>query len=539
MTSKNTKDGSWVWWKHGTVYHIYPRSFYDSDSDGIGDIKGILKKLPYLQKLGIDAIWLSPVYLSPQADFGYDVSDYYQIDPIFGNFADFNKLVKEAHKLGIYLIMDMVLNHTSDQHPWFLESRASLDNPKRDWYIWKEPNNGKLPNNWRNRFGGSGWEFDQTTRHYYYHSFLKEQPDLNWRNNEVKKAMFKALKFWLDLGVDGFRLDVINFIVKDRKLRDDPSFLSQLLGTTTVFTHNRPKSLKILASLRKLLDQYPEKVSIGEIYMLPPGNPQLAASYLGDGTDSLHLAFDFSLAFKRWSAKKYTSAIQNWMQAIPPQGWPCAVVSNHDLHRSYNRRVFRFFKEPKARLEAMLLFTIRGTPFIYYGQEIGMVNGRIPHRQIKDPIGKRFWPFYSGRDKARTPMQWNGTKFAGFSETTPWLPVNPDYCVKNVETQWEQPHSMLQLYRQLIQLRRTYVAFTMGDFTWLHTGKKGVMAYERTYGEQKIHIYLNFTPFVKEIGQTYYSRWKLLISTRQKTNRSAQSLIYLNPFEGVILRSLE
>lgn len=531
------KSNHWIWWKHGTVYHIYPRSFYDSNQNGVGDIKGIIKKLPYLHKLGIDALWLSPVYQSPHADFGYDVSDYYQIDSLFGSMDDFDELVKQTHCFGMYIIMDMVLNHTSEEHPWFMESRSSLENPNREWYIWKEASEGKRPNNWKNRFGGSGWEFDATTQQYYYHSFLKEQPDLNWRNKEVKKALFKIIKFWLNKGVDGFRFDVINFIIKDGKFRNDPNLINQLLGTSKVFTRNRPKSLKILTSLRKLLDQYPNKVSIGEVYMLPPGDPQLAAAYLGDGTNSLHMAFDFSLAFKRWSAKRYAQTIQNWMQAIPAKGWPCSVVSNHDLHRSYNRQFIRFFKEPKARLEAMLLLTLKGTPFIYYGQEIGMVNGHIPRKRIKDPLGKKFWPFYTGRDKARTPMQWDSSKFAGFSLTEPWLPVNADYRHKNVSTQNEQPNSLLVLYKKLIQLRRTYTAVSMGEFNLINTHVKGVLIYERIHGKQKIHILLNFTPFTKRIVHMDYSNWGLLISTHLSTKKPKKNLKFLKPFEGVVLKS--
>lgn len=531
MGSKKDNQKNWIWWKHGTIYHIYPRSFFDSNNDGVGDINGIINQLPYLHELGIDAIWLSPVYASPQTDFGYDISDYYQIDPLFGDLNDFSKLVKKAHKLGIYIVMDMVLNHTSDQHPWFIESRSSANNPKRDWYIWKEANGNRRPNNWRNRFGGSGWEYDVTTNQYFYHSFLKEQPDLNWRNPEVKKALFKVMKFWLELGVDGFRLDVINFIVKDSKFRDDPPLLRQFFGAENVFTRNRPKSHKILASLRQLLNEYPDKVSIGEIYMLPPGNSQLAASYLGDGTNSLHLAFDFSLAFKRWNAKIYEQTIQNWMFAIPEKGWPCSVVSNHDLHRSYNRRYFRFFKESKARLEAILLLTLKGTPFIYYGQEIGMVNGRIPRKLIQDPLGKRFWPFYSGRDKARTPMQWDNSKYAGFSDAMPWLPVNPDYTIKNVEFQWQQPNSMLLLYQQLITLRRKHTALSMGEFRWIPTGVSGILAYERIYEKQRILVFLNFTPFSKSLSITGK---KVLFSTHENSQPFINQKLL--PFEGIILK---
>ena len=296
------------WWKTAVIYHIYPRSFYDTNGDGIGDLKGIINKIGYLKHLGVDAIWLSPVYKSPQHDFGYDIADYYCIDPCFGRLSDYKKLVKEAHKHEIKVIMDMVLNHTSIEHPWFQESKSSTCNPKRDWYIWEKHRNGRRPNNWRNIFGGSAWQFDATTSEYYYHSCFRQQPDLNWRNEEVWTEFKQIMKFWLDIGTDGFRFDVINLIVKDHKFRDNPMGLGLLFKRNKVFTRNRPKSLKIVNQVRKLLDKYGDKVSIGEIYTLPPGDPQLAASYLGNETKGLHLTFDFSLLFKRWSAHKYSNA---------------------------------------------------------------------------------------------------------------------------------------------------------------------------------------------------------------------------------------
>lgn len=328
---ENSKKESWVWWKHGIVYHIYPRSFKDSNQDGIGDIKGIISKLDYFAELGVDALWLSPVFESPQADFGYDISDYYRVDPVFGTNSQLDLLIKKAHKQNIKIVLDLVLNHTSEQHPWFLESKHSKDNPKRNWYIWEGPIKNKKPNNWRTSFGESAWEFDAATGEYYYHSFLKNQPDLNWRNPEVMKAMFEMIKFWLDKGVDGFRLDVINFIVKDKKLRNNPSLIRQFFSQPKLYTRDRPKSLKILKSLRTLIDNYPERACIGEIYMLPPGKPELPAWYLGNGKNSLNLAFDFSLAFQAWRAGRYKTIIQRWIQAIPEKGWPSWVLSNHDF----------------------------------------------------------------------------------------------------------------------------------------------------------------------------------------------------------------
>jgi len=538
MKHPEVNNPTWIWWKHGIIYHIYPRSFFDSNNDGIGDINGIIARLDYFVDLGVDALWLSPVFTSPQIDFGYDVADHKSIDPIFGTKKDLDQLIKKAHKRNIKVILDLVLNHTSNQHSWFLESKSSKENPKRNWFLWETPKEGKRPNNWKNAFGGPAWRLDEATGEYYYHSFLKEQPDLNWRNKEVQKAMFRMIEYWLNQGIDGFRLDVINFIVKDRKLRNNPSIVTQLLRKPRLYTRDRPKALKILKSLRELLDQYPEKVSIGEIYMLPPGNPELPASYLGNGTDSLHLAFDFSLTFQRWSAKQYARIISKWSDSIPKKGWPSWVLSNHDLHRSHNRKRYRLFKNKKARLEALLLLTLKGTPFIYYGQEIGMENGKIPRNKIRDPLGKKFWPIYTGRDKARTPMQWSSEPFAGFSTVEPWLPVNKDYKLKNVTQQQQQSDSLYNFYKSLIGLRRNLLALTQGKIEVIPQHKSGVLYYSRTIKSQHLLIMINFTAFKKRIKLQKDRDHKLLISTDPSTDKKYNPLMFLNPFEGIIVQQL-
>ena len=492
-------------------------SFMDSNGDGIGDLQGIIGKLDYLSVLGVDGIWLSPVFLSPMMDFGYDVSDYRKIDPVFGTMEDFILLLDRAHKLGMHVITDMILNHTSDQHPWFNESRSSLDNPRRDWYIWKDGHKRKPPNNWKSAVGGSAWKFDNITGQYYYHSFFSEQPDLNWRNPDLAKAFFEELKFWMDLGVDGFRLDVINFIAKDKKFRNNPYLWGIPIFQRHRFTRNRPKSLKIVRELRKLTDQYKDRVIVGEIYTMPPGNSKIAASYLANG-NGIHLAFDFSLIFRSWDAKKYYRCILEGYRHIPKKGWSCIVLSNHDLFRSIDRIPLRSHKVEKAKVAAALLLTLKGTPFIYYGEEIGMRNARIKYHDIKDPLGKRFWPFFSGRDNARTPMQWTSDDNGGFSAGRPWLPVNDNTGKCNVETQANDDSSLLNFYTNLIILRKSHLALQQGRWVPLVNGRGGILAYARILGEQRIVIVLNFTNFKKRLRLQEHNFGHVLLSTHRVTN---------------------
>ncbi len=526
------KSGNGLWWKRGVIYHIYVRSFADSNNDGIGDIPGIIQKLPYLTDLGIEAIWLSPVFASPDIDFGYDVSDYLDINPDFGTLDDFHQLIGEAHSRGIRVIMDLVLNHTSEQHPWFSESRSSRTNSKRDWYIWKDGREGKPPNNWMAASGGSAWKFDTATQAYYLHSFFPEQPDLNWRNPDVTDAFFGIVQYWLDLGVDGFRLDVINFIIKDKKFRNNPNFLIFPGLQQHLYTRNRGRSYKIVKKLRQLIDQYEDRMTVGEIYMNPPGNPAMAASYLGKDDNSLNLAFDFSLIFKAWNAKQYFKSITSWQQQIPQHGWPCHVLSNHDLFRNINRIPWRRNQLEKAKVAAVMLLTLRGTPFIYYGEEIGMPNSRVPRSAIKDPFGKRYWPFFSGRDKARTPMQWNGSYNAGFTQGWPWLPIDPRYKTVNVDYGRQDPESLFNVYRTLIHMRQDYPALHSGTWVPLLDGGKGVMGYFRASDNERIIVFLNYTGSVKMIRLPDHLFGEVLFSTR----RPAGDIHYIN---GFCLRSFE
>ncbi len=491
------------WWKEGVLYQIYPRSFADSNGDGIGDIPGIIGKLDYLESLGVKGIWLSPINTSPMYDFGYDVSDYRGIDPVFGTIKDFDRLIAEAHSRGIGVIMDLVMNHTSHLHPWFLESRSSRNNEKRDWYIWHPGKRGKAPNNWMASFGGSAWEWDAATESYSLHTFLPEHPDLNWRNPEMRNAMFAEISFWLDRGVDGFRLDVVNWFIKDDLFRDNPFTPSTRPRPYDLQKHiydrNRPETHGIVREFRALLDRYPGTMSVGEVFDEKPGRHALSASYLGNGTDELHLAFDFSLIHERWNASRFLRMIEGQYGALPERGWPCFVFSNHDNRRSCSRIGGRGKKSARNRTLLTLLLTLRGTPFLYYGEEIGMSDGPVRRQEIVDPVGKRYWPFNRGRDPARTPMQWSGGPYAGFSSAVPWLPVNPEYPVLNVDRQEGDEKSLLSFTRKLIRLRREHPALARGAWEPLDTGKDGLLSYARIEGSERIVVLLNFTGKKREL----------------------------------------
>lgn len=531
MTIKDKRD----WWKKAVFYHIYPHSFYDTNNDGIGDIEGIIQKLDYLVELGIDAIWLSPIYPSPMVDLGYDVSNYTDIHPYYGCMNNFKHLVSLVHEKGLKIILDLVLNHTSDQHPWFIESCSSKENPKRDWYIWESPRGGRKPNNWKTNFGKSAWTKNAATGEYYYHSFFEEQPDLNWRNPKLKEAMFGIIRFWLDLGVDGFRLDVINMLFKDKHLRRNP--INFLFSKKKVFNRNRPSVYETLADFRKILDEYPDKTSVGEIYTPPPGDPYLTAKFLGDGNNMLHMAFDFSLIFTHWGATNYNEVLTNYYDALPKDGWPCFVLSNHDLGRSINRFLFERKKYQKAKLHALLLLTLKGTPFIYYGDEIGMENRSIPRKEIKDLYGKMFYPFYKGRDGARTPMQWDRSPNAGFSNTKPWLPVHPNFETINVASEEADDNSILNMYKKLIRLRKEIPVFESGEIRFLNHTEKNILSYAQFDDTEEIIVMLNFGSANKTIHIETATGTELLFSTHSKTKPTKKKgYIYLNPYEGIIIR---
>jgi alpha-glucosidase len=440
------------WWVSGVFYQIYPRSFQDSNGDGIGDLLGLISRLPYLRKLGVDAIWLSPIFPSPMADFGYDISNYLGIDPIFGSLDDFDKLVTEAHAIDLKIILDLVPNHTSDQHPWFVESRSTRDNPKRDWYLWHEPRaDGNAPNNWMSEFGGSAWEYDAHTRQYYYHAFLAKQPDLNWRNPGVREAIYDVMRFWLRRGVDGFRVDVIWHLIKDEYFRDNPrnpNFRPSRPpheALLTTYSADRPEVLDVITEMRRVVDEFANRVLIGETYL--PFERLVA--YYGANLSGANLPFNFALLSAPWKAAAIGKLIDDYEAVLPSGAWPNWVLGNHDRPRIASRVGI-----PQIRIAAMLLLTLRGTPTLYYGDEIGMQQVAIAPQQVRDPFEKNVPGIGVGRDGCRTPMQWTAKAHAGFTNGEPWLPLAQDYVRENVENLSADGQSILHLYQTLILLRK-------------------------------------------------------------------------------------
>ena len=483
-----------TWWQTGSIYQIYPRSFQDSDRDGVGDLKGIEARLDHLVALGVDAIWISPIFVSPMHDFGYDVADYCDIDPRFGTLADFDDLLAAAHARGLKLLLDFVPNHSSTDHPWFQESRSSRDNPKRDWYIWRDPapaengERGGPPNNWISDFGGSAWEYDEGTGQYYYHAFLKEQADLNWRNPEVRQAMMDVLRFWFDRGVDGFRIDVLWHMVKHAGFPDNPANpayrpeMGEMHAVLQLHSTDQPEVHGIAAEMRQIADAYPcDRVLIGEIY-LPI---EKLMHYYGIDAPEVHLPFNFQLIEASWDARALARMIGDYETALPPGGWPNWVLGNHDRPRIASR-----VGEAQARVAAMLLLTLRGTPTIYYGDELGLTDVAIPPARVQDPRELREPGLGLGRDPVRTPMPWNASEQAGFSSAEPWLPLGPDWPTRNVAAQAAGAGSMLALHRDLLALRRKHAALAQGDFRLIEADGT-VLAYERWYGDERIVVALN------------------------------------------------
>jgi alpha-glucosidase len=471
------------WWRSAVVYQIYPRSFADSNGDGIGDLGGVRAHLDHLVWLGVDALWLSPFYRSPMADYGYDVSDYCDVDPLFGTLDDFDALVAEAHERGLKVVVDWVPNHSSDQHPWFVESRSSRDNPKADWYIWRDPApDGGVPNNWiRSWSDQSAWTFDETRGQYYLHCFLPEQPDLNWANPQVEAAMQDTLRFWLDRGVDGFRMDVIHLIGKDPALPDDPEDLAAL---SHVPLNHRPETHALLRGLRRLLDSYDgDRMSVGEVYLLDTAD---VATYYGDH-DELHLNFNFPPLFTAWDAGKWAKQIaraEAELNAI--EAWPTWVLSNHDNRRHATRYGGR---EDRSRAAAVLLLTLRGTPFLYAGEELGLEDAVIPPDRVVDP---------GGRDGCRGPIPWDPTPEHGWGTDDPWLPWPPDPDLRNAQVQVQDPASIAHLYRRLLGARRGSPALRLGSYEPLEA-PEGILAFRRAAGDDVRTVLINFTDAPVEV----------------------------------------
>jgi len=489
------------WWKHALIYEVYPRSLQDSNGDGVGDLKGITQRLDYLQSLGVNAIWLSPIYPSPQVDFGYDISDYENVDPQYGTLADFDHLLAEAKKRNTRIIMDMVMNHTSDKHPWFIESKSSRTNPKRDWYIWRDGKGpGIPPNNWQSAFGHSAWKYDPTTKQWYYHKFYAEQPDLNWRNPAVEKAMFDAVRFWLDRGVAGFRLDAIPTLFEDPQLRDE----KELGGTNAYgdpiladnYTDNLPEVHDVMRRLRAMVASYPgDRVLIGETYL--PNIQELDKWYGGASHNELNLPMDMQIGFiNKLDADLFRQRIEDVETKIHGNQ-PLIVFDNHDNPRSWDRYGDGIHNAAIARVVATILFTTRATALMYYGQEIGMVTTPPKRKEdVKDPVGLVGWPKEKGRDGERTPMQWDTSKNAGFSTADKtWLPVAPNYKTVNVQVEEPAPNSLLNWYKKLIKLRATNPALRDGAYVTLDPTNPNVLSYLRKgpAGSPSIVVSLNFT----------------------------------------------
>lgn len=529
-----TESNTYHWWHKAIIYQIYPRSFQDSNNDGVGDLQGIIQRLDYLKWLGADAIWLSPIFPSPMADFGYDISDYQDIHPLFGSLQDFDELLARVHGLGMKLILDLVPNHTSDQHPWFLESRSSTDNPKRNWYLWEDARpDGSVPNNWLSVFGGNAWEWDEKTGQYYYHAFLKEQPDLNWRNPEVQEAMLNMMRFWLDKGVDGFRVDVMWYMIKDLQLRDNPvnpdyqpqrPTCEQLID---VYSTDQPEVHDLAKMMRKVLDEYEERMMIAELYL--PIDQLM--TYYGKDQDEAHLPFNFMLLSLPWEPQKIAASIEEYEAALPAEGWPNWVLANHDRPRTPSRLGLQ-----QAKVAAMLLLTLRGTPTIYYGEEIGMHDVPIPQNEVQDPQGLNMPDKNLSRDPCRTPMQWSPEENAGFTKARPWLRVDAAFARENVEVQQSDPYAMLSLYKQLIALRKNEPSLSVGNYE-LVAADPQLLAYTRkAQNEQTFLILLNLSHRPCYFKQQDLKGRIEISTTPELEGTAVDNTVCLSGDEGIIIR---
>jgi alpha-glucosidase len=522
------------WWQRAIIYQIYPRSFQDMNGDGIGDLPGIIHRLPHLVELGVDALWLSPIFRSPMADFGYDISDYKAIDPLFGTLADCDRLVESAHQQGLKVILDLVPNHTSDRHPWFKESRASRRNQKREWYIWRDgASDGGPPNNWLSDFGGSAWQFDASTDQYYYHAFLRSQPDLNWRNPEVRAAIYDVMRFWLARGVDGFRVDVIWHLIKDDQFRDNP--VNPAFGpgipphnaVVPLYTADRPEVHDIIGEMRGVIDEFSNRLLIGEIY-LPI---ERLVTYYGNDLSGLHLPFNFALLSAPWHAGALAKLIADYEAALPPGGWPNWVLGNHDRPRIAGR-----IGQQQARLAAMLLLTLRGTPTIYYGDEIGMEQVDIPPERLLDPVEINIPGHALGRDGCRTPMQWDTNPSAGFSTAEPWLPLGEGWLQRNVAAEKRDPTSIYWLYRRLTALRRNSSVLLQGSYRTI-LARGDLLLFVREHHEQRILVALNLSdePAALDFEGQSFEGHVMLSSWLDREDERVQGAIDLRGAEGVII----
>ncbi|MEF0938596.1 beta-galactosidase BglA [Rhizobium sp. BR 362] len=492
------------WWRGAVIYQVYPRSFQDTDANGLGDIKGITRRLPHIASLGVDAIWLAPFFTSPMADMGYDVADYCDVDPIFGTLGDFDEMMTTAHALGLKVIIDQVISHTSDRHPWFVESRASRHNPKADWYVWADPkSDGTAPNNWLSIFGGPGWEWDGVRRQYYQHNFLTSQPDLNFHNGEVQDAVLAAVKFWLDRGVDGFRLDTVNYYFCDKKLRDNPPAAIAIGGLDApesnpygmqnhLHDKTQPENIGFLKRFRKLLDQYEGRTTVGEVGD-GARSLQTVAAYTSGG-DKLHMCYTFDLLGPDFTPEHFRRCVGDF-QEIVTDGWVCWAFSNHDVNRHVSRFAETEAEQPRvAKLAISLLSTLRGSICLYQGEELGLPEAELAFEDLRDPYGIRFWPAFKGRDGCRTPMPWEASRVhAGFSTAEKsWLPVPYQQASLAVDKQEADAQSVLHHYRETLAFRKQHAALVDGDMTFLDT-EEDVLAFTRRKGGETLLFVFNLS----------------------------------------------
>jgi alpha-glucosidase len=519
------------WWRGAVIYEIAPISFQDSDGDGKGDLQGLLGRMDHLQWLGVDAVWLTPIYPSPMLDLGYDISDFCAIDSLFGSMDDFDRLIEQLHARGMRLILDFVPNHTSDQHDWFRESRSSRTNAKSDWYIWEEPaEDGGPPNNWVSRFGGSAWEWNETREQYYYHSFLVQQPDLNWRNPTVRESMREVMRFWLRRGVDGFRVDASAVLIKDDLLRDNPPNRKASPKTPPpqrlepVFTDDRRETMDCIEDMRAVVDEFDDRVICGEVQ----GKTDRIGHFYGNDKPRLHLPLNFALLDTQWDLLSLQADIDAYYKALPKGAWPDWVIGGHD-----KKRIAGKIGQPQSRVLAMLLFTLRGTPFFFAGDEIGMESVRIPPERVRDPFEKLVGGYGLNRDPERSPMPWDGSETGGFTTGEPWLPLG-DTSKRNVEQQRKEPRSLLSLYRQLIALRRQEPALTRGELRPLRS-RNDIFSFGRMLDSAEILIGLNL------VHEPRRWEWEgtgtLLLSTHlDRKEQRLKGPTLLGADEGLIVR---
>ncbi|GAA4185064.1 alpha glucosidase [Shinella granuli] len=497
------------WWRGAVIYQIYPRSYQDTNGDGIGDLRGITERLAHVASLGVDAIWISPFFTSPMKDFGYDVSDYQDVDPIFGVLADFDALIAEAHRLNIRVMIDLVLSHTSDKHPWFVESRSRRTNPRADWYVWADSKpDGTPPNNWLSIFGGSAWQWDPTRLQYYMHNFLTSQPDLNLHNPEVQDALLSVARFWLERGVDGFRLDTINFYFHDKELRDNPSLAPERRNAQTapavnpynyqehLYDKNQPENLEFLKRFRALMEEFPAIAAVGEV-----GDSQRGLEIAGEytsGGDKMHMCYAFEFLAPDPLTPAFVAETQLALEKAAPEGWVCWAFSNHDVMRHISRWGGAVTDhEAHAKLLASLLMSLRGSVCIYQGEELALPEAELAYEDLQDPYGIQFWPDFKGRDGCRTPMVWDsGQPTGGFSEGRPWLPVPAVHLERAVDVQEGNAASVLAHYRRFLAFRKQHAALVKGEIAF-QSAEGAILSFVRTHGNEKVFCAFNMSPIAR------------------------------------------